>query len=353
LSNQVGKDKLLFQSKGTQAPGIDDSFFLERKEIDFLGTVNGVKESVGVYIRVAEVDYKNEKKFVFLSSLLTTDNKNLIEESFNLKLEKGRKLKKGDKFKMVLGHNYLERDKIFSKQIDLRDKIDVNGQSFEVVGFYESVGNPQDDSNVYLTEEAVELLIPETKNKFQFAVARTEQDATAELAGIATEKLRKFKNLEKGKEDFTIETFDQAIEAFNNILAVLNGILVLIVFISLLVAGINIMNTMYTAVIERTKEIGVMKAVGAKNKDIAMIFLVESGTVGLIGGILGLMLGFGIAKLGGYIAIAYGYSFLQPIFQWWIILGCIIFAVLLGGISGVLPALNAAKLKPVDALRYQ
>ena len=123
--------------------------------------------------------------------------------------------------------------------------------------------------------------------------------------------------------------------------------------ISIIVGGIGITNTMYTAVLERTKEIGIMKAVGAQNKDIMLIFLLESGMLGLIGGALGVVFGYLIASIGGQIAVGYGYAILQPIFKWQLVVGCLGFAFFIGAIAGLLPARQASKLRPVDALRYE
>lgn len=133
----------------------------------------------------------------------------------------------------------------------------------------------------------------------------------------------------------------------------INGILVLIALISLVVAAVNIMNTMYTSVLERTREIGVMKAIGAKNNDILFIFVFESGFLGMIGGILGVIFGYIIARSGGAIAAANGYALLQPAFPLWLVIVCIVFAFMVGAGSGLLPARQASKLRPVDALRYQ
>ena len=127
----------------------------------------------------------------------------------------------------------------------------------------------------------------------------------------------------------------------------------LIALISLVVASVNIMNTMYTAVIERTKEIGVMKAIGARNSDILYIFIFESGFLGAVGGVLGVGLGYLVASAGGNIAAATGYSSIYPIFPWYLTAGCILFAFFVGAIAGIMPAVQASKLRPVDALRYE
>ena len=114
-------------------------------------------------------------------------------------------------------------------------------------------------------------------------------------------------------------------ETFGMIINILNGILVLIALISLVVAAVNIMNTMYTAVLERTKEIGVMKAIGAQNNEILSIFVFESGFLGFLGGVAGVILGFLISFTGGKIAAGAGFAMLKPVFPWYLILSCLLF----------------------------
>jgi putative ABC transport system permease protein len=121
--------------------------------------------------------------------------------------------------------------------------------------------------------------------------------------------------------------------------------------VSLLVGAVGIANTMFTSVLEKTKEIGTMKAIGAKNKDILMIFLFNSGMVGLVGGILGVMLGAVVSSglqtmMGGDMVSGTGLSFT-------LMFEGLLLAVSIGVISGVVPAYRASKLKPVDALRYE
>ena len=114
------------------------------------------------------------------------------------------------------------------------------------------------------------------------------------------------------------------------------------------------MNTMYTSVIERTKQIGVMKATGARNEQITILFLIESGILGMAGGAIGIAIGMGIAKIVEIGAgQALGSSLLQAYFPWYLMTGALLFSFTLGALSGMLPALQASRLKPADALRYE
>jgi putative ABC transport system permease protein len=354
LSAQMGTDKLMIYAKGGSAPGLDENFYITKKDIDFLGKIKGIREISGMYTKIAEVESDKEKKYSFAIGMTQGKEKAMIDEMLSVSIEDGRDLKKEDMMKVVLGYNYMVPDKIFKKPLKVGDTIKVNGFDVSIVGFYEPVGNPQDDAQVYFTDEAIEYMFPEIKDKFQYVIARTDtnEDAAA-IAEKATEKLRKYKDQKEGQEDFYIQTFQQAVETFITIINVINGVLVLIALISLVVAAVNIMNTMYTAVVERTKEIGVMKAVGAKNTDIMAMFIFEAGLFGFAGGVLGIFLGYLVASLGGIIAANAGYPILKPIFPLWLILGCLTFSFLVGSLAGFLPALQASKLQPVDALRYE
>ena len=353
LSSEMGTDKLMVMA-GTGF-GLDENFYLTKQDFDFLKKVKGVDEGGVMYTAGAQVEFEKKKKYVFGMGLPTEGGeKRLVEEMFTIDLLEGRALKKGDKLKVAMGYNYQIPNKIFPKAINLGDKIKINDKEVEVIGFYKELGNPQDDSQVYFTLEGFEEVFPSKKGKYQYIILKAAPGiSSTELADKAKEKLRKFKGQDKGKEDFYIQSFEQAIQTFTTILNVINAILVLIALISLVVAAINITNTMYTSVLERTREIGVMKAIGAKNNDILFIFVFESGFLGMVGGILGIIFGYIVAKSGGAIAAANGYALLQPAFPIWLIIGCIVFAFLVGAGSGLLPARQASRLKPVDALRYE
>jgi len=111
---------------------------------------------------------------------------------------------------------------------------------------------------------------------------------------------------------------------------------------------------MYTSVLERTREIGVMKAVGARNSDILKIFLLESGMLGLTGGVIGVALGFGMSKIIEFVANkSLGTTILQTSSPLYLFIGCLAFAFIIGAAFGVIPAMGASKIRPVDALRYE
>jgi putative ABC transport system permease protein len=352
FAEEAGTRTMFIMARGMGAPGLDDTFAFTQEEVDFVKKINGVQDALGMQFDAAEIESKNQKIYTF-SIGLDTDKLDIIKTAFTVDVEKGRRLKEGDNDKVVLGYNYQFDDKIFRRGLDLGDKVEINGKQFEIVGFYEEVGNPQDDAQIYFTEDVMKDLY-QKGDKFSTGIIFAEEGVNVDLlADKIEDKLRKRRGQKEGEEDFFVQTFADLLEIYGNVLSVLNGILLLIALISLVVAAVNIMNTMYTAVLERTKEIGVMKAVGAPNSNILLIFVVESGLLGMVGGVLGVTFGYLFAKAGGYAVTAAGYGFLSPVFPWYLTAGCLAFAFFVGAVAGLLPAYQASQLKPVDALRYE
>ncbi|MDD5086743.1 MAG: ABC transporter permease [Candidatus Nanoarchaeia archaeon] len=354
MSEDMGADKIMVMPIDMAFSG---NIYLTQDDLDFIKKQRGVAEATAMMMKQTEVKIDKDKlgKWVFIAGMPTdSSEQRLVEEAFaGYGIIKGRNLKEGDSKKAVLGYNYMIPDKIFSKTLKIGDKIYIQDEHFEVIGFYEEVGTPQDDSNVYLTNEVVgDLFDMEGEYGYIFVKAEKNEDPS-ELAEKLQEKLRRHKGQEEGQEDFYVQSFDDLMETMGTVLLILNSILVIIAGISVLVAAVNIMNTMYTAVLERTKEIGIMKAIGAKNSTILFIFFFESGMLGLIGGGIGIIIGFALAKLGETIIAASGYSFLKPSFPWWLTVGCLFFSFAVGAASGYFPAKAASRLKPVDALRYE
>lgn len=355
MFEEMGTDKLMMMPKGAGIPGMGAVTFTE-DDIDFFRKIKGVKEAAGMMMEVTSVTFKSQKKpsYAFAAGMPTSgDEQRLVTDMFGgIGIMKGRNIKKGDKLKAALGYNYQFDNKILKEAVEVGDKITVKDVQVEVVGFYEEIGNPGDDSNIYLSFEGFNEIFG--KDDFGYVIASVSAgESPAIVAERANEKFRKRFNQKEGQEDFYIQTFEEVIEQYNVVLLVLNGILALIALISVVVAGVNIANTMYTSVLERTKEIGIMKAIGSKNWDIMVVFIIESGTLGMVGGIMGIIIGWLVAKAGGWATSAAGVSMLQPYFPVWLILGCAFFAFIVGAGAGIFPALQAARQKPVDALRYE
>jgi putative ABC transport system permease protein len=153
--------------------------------------------------------------------------------------------------------------------------------------------------------------------------------------------------------DFSVSDSLSMAESFSEMMASFTIFLGAIAGVSLVVGSVGIANTMFTSVLERTKEIGTMKAIGAKNSDILMIFLFNSALVGFVGGGLGILLSLVLTSFFPYLGLPMTRSSTGMIVAPDLMLLGIGIAMFIGVISGLIPAYNASKMKPVDALGYE
>jgi putative ABC transport system permease protein len=174
------------------------------------------------------------------------------------------------------------------------------------------------------------------------------QDAADEIAQI----LRQRHRTPVGEDDFTIFTQQDMVDTASSITGILTIFLGGIAAISLLVGGIGIMNIMLVSVTERTREIGLRKALGARKRDILIQFLTESSLLSLVGGLIGILLGWVIAMVVGQIATQSGTPF-DPLVKLDAVLLATLFSAAVGLFFGIYPASRAANLVPVEALRYE
>jgi putative ABC transport system permease protein len=349
----LGSDKLVVQAAGGGfgPPGTAVTVPLKKKDEKVIDSINGVELALGRLIRIVELDFKKEQKFTYAVTVPDTEEEiELVIEANDYQIEEGRFLDKKSKNLVVLGYDVAHG--LFEKDIVIRENIIVQDKEFKVIGILKKSGNPQKDDSIVMPEASLrEILNLGTEYDVIPVKVKTGQDVD-KVSERISEELRKFRGVEEGKEDFTIQTPQQLLGALNNILMVLQGVLVGIAAISLIVGGVGIMNTMYTTVTERTKEIGIMKSVGARNLQILILFTAEAGTLGFVGGFVGVIVGLSTSKLVQILAEkTYGAVLIQVEFPIVLIIGVLIFSFVVGAISGILPAKQAAKLKPVEALR--
>jgi len=250
-------------------------------------------------------------------------------------------------------------DNLFAGEVlPIGETIKINNTNFRVIGLLEEKGgsgfNDQDNLVVIPLNTAQRRLFPSRRpdGKFRidliFAQAISEERQDAAIAQIES-ILRDSHDLPFGAEDdFTVLSQSELVGALSQITSILTIFLSLIAGISLLVGGIGIMNIMLVSVRERTREIGLRKAVGAKQAQILWQFLVEAVVLAVIGGLIGLLIG-----LSGALAIANISADLEPVLAWDSVVVAIGFSAAVGLFFGIFPASRAARLNPIDALRYE
>jgi putative ABC transport system permease protein len=350
---KLGADKIIIQPKGMGPPGTaGPSLILTSEDLKTIENVRGVKWAVGFLIKQGQAMYKDEAGIGFAIGSNPEDLE-LLEEIQSFEIFEGRDLKEGDKYKVVVGYNHIYGD-IWEKPMQIGSTIEIEGYDFKVIGVLDKIGNPIDDSSLYMSKDVLKEILDVEDEESQIIVKTAEGFEPKDVADTIERKLRNSRGEKEDQETFTVQTSEQLLDTFQSIFAVVQGVLVGIAAISLLVGGIGIMNTMYTSVLERTKEIGTMKAIGAKNSHVLLLFLLESGLLGLVGGLIGVGIGVGLAKGTEYLAaIALGTDLLQASMSPVILGGALAFSFIIGTLSGILPALQASKLKPADALRYE
>ncbi|RMF61189.1 MAG: FtsX-like permease family protein [Calditrichaeota bacterium] len=250
---------------------------------------------------------------------------------------------------VILGMDVV--DKLFPLQEPLGREVRIAGQKFRVVGVFDRQGSStfgqSRDDLVVIPITTWEELFGKNHSVNITVMAKSPElyeTAQAEVIGI----LRKKRKVPPGEEnDFFIFSNETLVESFNNIAQKIQLAGIGIGIISLIVGGIGVMNIMLVSVTERTREIGIRKAVGAREQDILKQFLMEAITLCLVGGILGFLVGIGLAAI---ISVLAKFPMAVPL---WSIVASLVVTTLIGLASGLYPARKAARLQPIETLRYE
>ncbi len=238
------------------------------------------------------------------------------------------------------------REELFGGMDPVGETLKINGKIFTIIGMYDEVGDSTEtsqDNKVTIPYTNASRLI---KNKYisTFYVSA----ASDETVEDAVEALEMFMTKKLGTDDgFSVSSQKEMLETMNEMTSVMTNMLAGIAAISLLVGGIGIMNIMLVSVSERTREIGIRKAIGAKTSDILLQFLIESTVVSCMGGIIGILFGIGA---GGGVGKLLGIDFVTKSSM---VVLSFMFAIAVGVFFGLYPAQKAAKLNPIEALRSE
>ena len=333
-----GTDKInIFPSSG----GFDS--FLNQKDLKTVKQIKEFELVSAMFFKSSQAKFKDQKVNIFVTGI-EPENAPQIFEEINIGFAEGATFN-SDSNKIILGPR-LAND-LYETKVLLGDKIEIMNKSFRVVGVLESLGNPQDDSNAYIPLGTMRALFNDQESISYILAKIKKGNDLNQVAEKTEDALRQVRN----EDSFWVSTPDQLIENLNDTLAILQAVLVGIATISILVGSVGIASSMYTSVLERVKDIGIMKALGAESAVIIRIFLIEAAVLGFVGGALGVIAGFGAAKLVEALAAQAGFTLLKIKIQPLLAVFGIVFAMGVGAVSGFFPAKKASNLKPVDALK--
>jgi len=263
-------------------------------------------------------------------------------------LSSGRMLDPADQNVVVIGGRLASS--YFSQPVGINQMINIGGNAFRVVG----VLNDQSNSVYMPIQMAYAVLSTKTNGDYDSIVIKIrDQNQLNETMTAMTNSLSMSRHVTGKTQDFSITSNQQTQATISATLSTMSMFLLAIAAVSLIVGAVGVANTMFTSVLEKTKEIGIMKAIGARNKDILLIFLFNAALIGLIGGILGVLLGMVLS--GSMQSLLGGTPFARG--STLVTLSSVIWAlsvsVIVGIVAGIIPAYQGSKLKPVDALRYE
>jgi putative ABC transport system permease protein len=315
----------------------------EEKDINLLKKVKGATYIVPVFTKAStlEAEAKTELSDIFISTADIFPVRNFLPTY-------GRLYDKGDLEKrakvVVMGPKIAE--KLYgSADVAIGKSVKINSQNFKVIGVLQSkggggFGGPDFDSFTYIPYTSAISLNP-NKKFVAFYVKSPDAESVATIKEeVKTAMLKRYK-----EDDFSIAEQSEILDAVSGIFAVLNSVLVSIAAISLIVGGIGIMNIMYVSVIERVREIGIRRALGATKRDILSQFVTEAVLLSVFGGLLGLALSFIIVLLVQ--------KFFPAYINWQSVAIALGVSSAIGVIFGVFPARKAANLSPIEAIRYE
>ncbi len=325
---------------------------LTDRDLNAIKQVPGVLYVNGMVSGRSDMILGTEKTSVSISGVDTAVWRSLV----TTKLEAGRYLQPGDSNNVVIGYS-LAHD-TFLQPITLNRPITIGGKTFKVVGiFAKSGGFGGGDNAVYMPADYARDVITESisRNIFNSIMVKVADQAQAnKIAEDIILKLMQSRHVNTRTRDFTVTAFASIQQQINSVTQAISLFLTAIAAVSLLVGAVGIANTMFMSVMERTRQIGLLKALGATDNEVMKLFIMESGLFGFVGGIIGIIFGILISVIVSVVGLGMGGGgTMGAVVTPQLLVFALGFSIFVGVISGIAPARSAAKMNPVDALRFE
>ncbi len=342
------------QAGGLNAFGAPGSGAVDKLTIDDVEAIerlSSVEIAIPRIISSVKLEFNDVVEFGMATSVPDGEKRKVAFEILDLEIEVGRALKDGDVSDVMLCYNFWKDEGDFGERIVPGKTVLILDNRFKVVGILKKTGSLMIDGVIMMNEKPLRDLVDYDDDVDIIAVQARDEDVMDRAKEDIEKLLRDRRDVEVGEENFEVSTPEAMMETVNSILGGVQVFIIIIASISILVGALGIVNTMTTSVLERKKEIGIMKAIGAKNSQVFMQFFFESGMLGLIGGLIGVIFGtligiVGVSGINGFLGTE-----LSPVIDIVLIGGALMGSFFIGAVAGITPAMNAAKQNPVEALR--
>jgi putative ABC transport system permease protein len=336
-------------SYGPPGSGVVNS--LTKDDAIAISKLSNIELVIPRLIKTVKIETSNQLKVGYAASL-PEDNLAQAYEIQNIEVETGRLLEKADTSKILLGHQFSIKEKSgLNKAFSPGDTLQINGKNFRVAGILEKKGSFILDGAIFMSESDMRDLLNIKEDVSLIAAKVKSKDLMDEAKEDIEKLLRERRDVKKGEEDFEVSTPEASLKTVNQILGAVQAFFVLIAFASIIVGIIGIINTMTTSVLERRKEVGIMKAIGARNSQIFLQFFIEAGLLGLIGGIFGVIFGIIVGSIGIIAINNFLGSTNLPQINFFLIFATLLFSFIIGALSGIIPAIRAARQNIIEVLR--
>lgn len=321
---------------------------LRQADVDDIENIPGVKATARSLFGRASLSFKGKNITGFI---VGTDKEMFDMYDTYIEVESGRVFRNGERNVAFFGADAASN--LFGKdEVQVGSVVQMNGKNFRVVGVQKRIGtslSSADDSQIYITfDDAKDMFRGQyLEDEAGFIMVQVDEGSDPEqIKDTIERKLAANHRVRLDDLDFTVITSAQISEIVGTILFSIQLVLAAVTLIASVVGAIGISNTMFMNVLERIREIGILKSVGATRNDILMLFLIESAIIGLAGGVIGLAFGYLTLELLVHL-------FAIPVFlRLRIIAFVFIFSIGTGVLAGIIPSWRAAKMDPVEALGY-